>query len=198
MPATDDPFAHQTYTVRRKVFKLFGGAFHVYDPAGRVVLYSKLKAFKLKEDIRVFTDESMSVEVLAIRARQIIDFSASYDVADSRDGAAVGAVRRRGFKSTFRDEWVLTDPHDGELGRITEDSLARALVRRFVKAARFFMPQRYHAEIGGQTVCTFAQNFNPFVIKIALDLTPDEEGLLDPRLALAAAILLCAIEGRQG
>ena len=47
------------YIVRTKVFKLFGGAFHVYDPAGNVVMYSKQKAFKLREDIRVYNDDAM-------------------------------------------------------------------------------------------------------------------------------------------
>lgn len=48
-----------------------------------------------------------------------------------------------------------------------------------------------------QTVCVFQENFNPFVMKIAVDFVPDTMNLLDRRLGLAAAILLCAIEGRQ-
>src|SRR5688500_795205 len=34
-------FQHKTYLIRRKVLKLFGGAFHVYDAAGSVIGYSK-------------------------------------------------------------------------------------------------------------------------------------------------------------
>lgn len=44
-------FTHENYLVRRKIFKLFGAAFHIYDPSGKVAFYSKQKAFKLKEDI---------------------------------------------------------------------------------------------------------------------------------------------------
>lgn len=49
----------------------------------------------------------------------------------------------------------------------------------------------------GKQVCIFKQNFNPFVMKINLDYSLDGEGLLDRRLGIAAAILLCAIEGKQ-
>lgn len=48
----------EAYTIRRKVLKLFGAAFHIYNPAGAVVGFCKQKAFKLKEDIRVYTDET--------------------------------------------------------------------------------------------------------------------------------------------
>ena len=51
--------------------------------------------------------------------------------------------------------------------------------------------------MGTQTVATYQQNFNPFVQKIAIDFTHDTGGKLDPRLGLAASVLLCAIEGRQ-
>ena len=41
------------------------------------------------------------------------------------------------------------------------------------------------------------QNFNPFVLKLNVDLRSDPGRQLDRRLALAAVILLLAIEGRQ-
>ena len=96
MPADDkagspmrvqEVFHHDSYLVRRKVFKMFGAAFHIYDPNGKLTFYSKQKAFK--------------------------------------------------------------------------------------------------------------QNFNPFVLKIKLDYSMDRNRLLDRRLGIAGAVLLCAIEGRQ-
>src|SRR6185503_13579603 len=43
------------YMIRRKVLTLFGAQFHIYNAEGKVVGFSKQKAFKLKEDIRVYT-----------------------------------------------------------------------------------------------------------------------------------------------
>ena len=54
------PFELDSYLVRRKVLKVFGASFHIYDDAGDVVGYTKQKAFKLKEDIRIFTGEDVT------------------------------------------------------------------------------------------------------------------------------------------
>jgi hypothetical protein len=198
-PTTLHPaFAHANYTVRRKVMKLFGGAFHVYDPAENVIAYSKMKAFKLKEDIRLYTGEDMSQELLVIQARQAIDFSASYDVFDPRANQKVGALRRKGLKSMLKDEWLVLDPWDRDLGLIQEDSMAKALIRRFVDAASLVLPQAYSVQVGGQPVATFKQNFNPFVYRLNVDLTADSRNLFDRRLALASALLMAAVEGKQG
>ena len=43
--------------MRFKVFKLLGGSFYVRDAAGTLVAFSEQKAFKLKEDIRVYADD---------------------------------------------------------------------------------------------------------------------------------------------
>ena len=188
-------FQHTNYLVRRKVFKLFGAAFHIYDPSGNVAFYSNQKAFKLKEDIRVYTGEDMQTEVLTILARQIVDFSAAYDVFDPRSNLKVGAFKRKGMKSLIKDEWIIMDAENREIGLIQEDSMLLALIRRILTN---LIPQKYHGLVNGQQVCLFKQNFNPFVTKIQLDYSMDAQGLLDRRLGIAGAILLCAIEGKQG
>ena len=191
---TDDRFSHPTYLIRRKVLKLFGGAFHVYDPGGGLCFYSKMKAFKLREDIRLYTGEDMQEEVLLIQALQIIDFSAAYTVIDSGTGQKVGTLKRRGWKSLFRDEWIIMDAQDGEIGAIREENIVLALIRRFLTN---LVPQKFEATVGGARVCRYRQNFNPFVLKLTADFTPDAQGVYDRRLGLAAGILLAAIEGRQ-
>lgn len=192
----DDRFSHDHYLIRQKVFKLFGEAFHVYDAAGNVVLYSKQKAFKLKEDIRLYTGDDMRTEVLTIGARSVLDFRAGYDVHDPVARQKVGSLRRHGFKSMIRDEWSILDPNENVIAVVREDSQLLALVRRFIEAASMFMPQKYHMEMNGQTVVMYKQNFNPFVRKLAVDVV-DPQCKIDRRLALAAGILLSAIEGRE-
>lgn len=190
-----DRFSSPTYLVRRKVLTLAGGAFHIWDGQGQLVLYSKLKAFKLKEDLRLFTGEDMREELLAIHARRVLDISATYDVTDSRTGERIGAIQRKGMRSLLRDEWLFLDPNDREVGVLREDSLGLALLRRFLTN---LVPQRFDVEVMGQKVATVRQNFNPFVLRLTVDFSLDPTGLLDRRLGLAAVLLLCAIEGRQG
>jgi hypothetical protein len=191
-PATTFP---TQYTVRRKVLTLAGAQFHVRTPSEKLIAFTQLKAFKLKEDIRVYADEAKSHELLAIQARQVIDISASYDVTDtSTGGARVGTLQRKGMKSILRDEWVVLDATGREFALIQEESMVVALLRRFIN----LIPQSFHVKVGEKVVGRIHQNFNPFVLKLTVDFGEDRGKKIDPRLGLAAAILLAAIEGRQG
>lgn len=191
-------FGHTHYTIRRKLMKLVGGAYYVDDPSGAVVLYANQKGFKLKEDIRLYTGEDMTQEVLLIQARGIIDLGATYDVTDSASGQKLGALRRKGLKATFfRDEWAILDAQDREIGTLKEDNIPLALIRRFIEITAMFLPQQYHGEIGGRPVLHFKQSKNPFWIKILADFSMDTTNQLDRRLGLAAAVLFSAVEGKQ-
>src|SRR4030067_2129477 len=122
-------FQHNQYLLKRQVFALTG-KFRVYDPAENLVLFSEQKMFRLREDIRVYSDESKSQELLTIQARQIIDFSAAYDVMDATTGEKVGVLRRKGLASLLRDEWEVLDASDQLRGLLFEDSMGLALPRR--------------------------------------------------------------------
>jgi hypothetical protein len=138
----------------------------------------------------------MQTEVLVIRARNIIDFGATYDVFDPRAGGTlVGSLRRKAMKSIVADEWLILDASGREVGLIAEDSVALALLRRLV--AGWLLPQHYNGAVGGQPVFEFHRNFNPFVSKMQLDFSKDRAGMLDRRLGIAAAIVLVALEGKQ-
>lgn len=187
-------FTHSKYLVRKKVIKVLGDAFHIYDPQGGLAFYVKQKAFKLKEDIRIYTSDDMREEVLVIKARSRIDFSATYDVFDSYTNELLGSFRRKGMKSILKDEWVILDNQDREVGIITEDNMLLAIVRRVLSN---LVPQTYEGTIGQTNVFTFKQRFNPFIQKIELDFSMDHNLLLDRRLGIAASVLLSAVEGRQ-
>ena len=184
---------HDQYVIRRKFLRLFGNEFRVFDPTGQQVLFSRQKAFKLREDIRVWSGDDMQTELLRIAARQIVDFSAAYDVIDSTSNTKVGAFKRKGLKSIVRDEWILMDPNDQEIGLFQEDSMGMAILRRFIN----IIPQKFHMDVGAAHVANLRQNWNPFVVKVSVDFSPDTQKLLDKRFAIAVAILHSAVEGRQ-
>jgi hypothetical protein len=186
-----EPWALSTYRIRRKVFKLAGASFHVLD-GERPVAFCSQAAFKLREDIRLYTDDSKAHELLAIKARQALDFKAAYDVVDSRSQARVGVLRRRGFASIARDSWEVLDEGERPLGQVEEDSLAMALLRRVLSN---LIPQAFHLRGQSGGVVTFRTRFNPFVYSLEVRVPSDVA--IDRRLVLAAAILLAAIEGRQ-
>lgn len=186
-------FNRAKYVIRKKVFSLLGTKFHIYDDNSQLVLYSEMEAFKLKEAIHLYSDESMSLELLRIQARNIVDLHGVYDVIDTESGENLGSFRRRGFKSILKDEWIIYTPQGAELGRIKEDNSFLALLRRFIH----IIPQNYSVEIGGRKLPTYQQNINPLVTKVNIDLAEHTGSELDPRMGIAAGILLCSIEGKQ-
>ncbi len=186
--------AEKQFTIRRKVFAFLGKKFHIYYPDGSLMGFCKQKAFKLKEDIRVYDDESMASERLIIQARSIIDFSAAYNVIDGETHQQIGALRRKGWKSIIRDEWEVLDNQDREIGKIHEDSTMLALVRRFLTA---LVPQTFHLrDNSGNELAELRTHFNPFIYRMTVTIS--ENCSIHPYLVLAAGVLLAAIEGREG
>jgi uncharacterized protein YxjI len=187
-------FQYPSYLLHRQALALTG-KFRFYDPTGNLVMFSEQKMFKLREDIRVYADESKTREVLSIKARQIIDFSASYDVVDTEFNQKVGALRRKGLRSLLRDEWEVLDANDNVIGLLFEDSMGLALLRRFLLGA--WLPQNYDITMGEARVADLKQNFNLFRYELNLDFSMDPTARLDRRLGIAAGILLATVEGKQ-
>jgi hypothetical protein len=133
--------------------------------------------------------------VLSIKARQFLDFSAAYDVVDMEFNQKVGALRRKGLRSILRDEWEVLDASDNVVGKLFEDSVPLALLRRLLLGS--LLPQNYDMTFGEMRVADLKQRFNPFRYELDLDFSMDTTNRLDRRLGIAAGILLAAIEGKQ-
>jgi len=181
------------YVFRRRVLTLLGARIDVFNHLKQTVLHCHQKAFRLREDIRLHAGDAQGQEVLAINARQIIDFSAAYDVWDQTEGVWVGTLRRKGWKSLIRDSWEIVNTDDQVIGQLQEDNLSLALIRRFLTN---LIPQRFHVDtVDGRYVANLDQQFNPFVYWLNLEIPSDP--LIDPRLLIALATLVATIEGRQ-
>jgi len=187
-------FQHPTYVLHRQAIAL-AGKFRVYDPMNNLVMFSEQKMFRWKEDIRVYADESKTREVLSIKARQMMDFSASYDVVDTEMNQKVGTLRRKGWQSMLRDEWEVLDENDNVKGLLFEDNMGLALLRRFLLSS--WLPQNYDITFGTTRVADLKQNFTFFRYELNLDFSMDVARMLDRRLGIAAGILLAAVEGKQ-
>ncbi|MEQ9095155.1 MAG: hypothetical protein RIE32_02710 [Phycisphaerales bacterium] len=186
----------EQYTIRAKVFDLVP-QFFITDQQGQMVGYCRQKLFRFKEEIVLYTDRTRESELLRIKARQIIDFGATYDVR-LPSGQSIGSLRRKGLKSTFvRDEWLVLDEQGGQIGTLQEDSTIRALLRRTIDAAAAFMPQKFHLrDMAGREIAIFRQHFNPFVFKLGIAVLEDHDQL-DDLMLIAIGVLTAIIEGRQ-
>ena len=184
------------YMIRQKVLKILGAAFYITDDDGQQVGFCNQKAFKLKEDIRLYTDETKSKELLSIKARSVIDFGATYDVYDD-NSLLLGSARRKGLKSMIRDEWLIFDDQGQELAKLQEDGGGLAFARRILPLISYIAPQKFNlVTTSGQTVASYETMRNIFIYKLSVTIYNTSE--VDDNLMLALGFLLAAIEGRQG
>ena len=176
----------ESYTIRRQVLKLFGAAFHIYDPQMKVVGYCKQKAFKLREDIRIYTDESCTTELVVIKARSVIDFGASYDVTLA-DGTSLGSLRRKGLKSSFfQDHWLVFDRAGQQIADLQEQGSFLSVLRRLHELVALLSPQKFNlTRTDGTTVARYRQHFSFFVYRLSVAVERD-----DVPLSAAARISL--------
>jgi uncharacterized protein YxjI len=193
------PAPGESYTIRRKVFKIFGASFHIYDEKGGLAGFCKQKAFKLREDIKIYTDESCGTILMSIAARSIIDFGATYDITLGT-GERLGSLRRKGLKSSFlRDEWLIFDEDGKEIGIIRERGSWMSFFRRYVELVALFSPQVYDVETtAGVSVGVLRRHLNPFIYRLGVRIEPDTEKFgFDDLYVLAMGCLIAAVEGTQ-
>lgn len=189
----DTKFSLDKYVVRRKFWQFLGATVYVESPEGQQLLNAKLKAFKLREDIRLYGDAARTQEVLRIGARKIIDIEIMYDVFDSATNEKIGTLKRKGWKSIIQDEWEILDANEQLIGRIKEDSQLMAVLRRFLSN---LIPQNFHiTDVKGAQIGLVEQNFNPFTVKLNVQFSKND---IDRRLLVCGVVMLAAIEGRQG
>ena len=194
---------------RRKFWKWFGAEINVTDPATeQSVGYIKMKAWKLREDVRLFSDQTMQTEIIRINARQIIDFGATYDITDSATNLPLASLRRKGWKSALvRDYWEILDTTGTVIGEVKETSGTLALMRRWLGTISdlfdlifMFVVQTYtiNDTRTGTPVqaASIIHRKNPAVVKMGLDATNNHANM-DPRILIAATALLSIMDAAK-
>ena len=70
------------YRIRKKTLTI-GNKYWLEDQSGTTLGFCKQKLFKLKEDIRIYSDENESQELFCIKQVQIIDAWGKFSVINS-------------------------------------------------------------------------------------------------------------------
>src|SRR5262249_47633616 len=82
-------FQQDRFMARQRIFT-FVPQFYFYDQNGNALAFLRKKVFTWKDEIRIFTDQTQSMELLYIKARKIIDWGTAFDVTDSINHQKVG------------------------------------------------------------------------------------------------------------
>jgi uncharacterized protein YxjI len=157
--------------------------------------------FKFKEDIRFFTDESKSVELLRIKARQRFDPRATYDITGA-DGTKIGEIKKVFGASLIRSTYEISSSI--ATVQAQEKSLMVALFRRLVDFVPYigdfsnWLPIPYHFDFirDGQVIGTHKRRIGKFRDTYDIDLSGDPERSFDRRLVLAVAVGMDALQAR--
>lgn len=94
----------------------------VTDASGQQVAYVHQKVWNLREDIRIFTDESKSHEVFRINADRILDIRAKYSFTDSANGQSLGYVQPAALRSIWRATYLIFAADGSVTHHIREDN----------------------------------------------------------------------------
>lgn len=161
------------------------------------------RRFKFKEDIRFYTDESKTTELMRIKARQRFDPRARYDVT-AADGSKIGEIQKVFGRSLFRSTYRLYDSTGAETAIAQERDIVVAILRRLVGFVPYlgnvadWLPIPYHFEFrrGTDTLGTHKRQAWKIRDVYRISMQGDPGRSVDRRLILAIAVGMDALQAR--
>ena len=165
----------------------------IEDYNGNIMGFCKQKMFKLKEDIRIYTDESLSQELFSIKQQQIMDAWGSFAVVDTTTGAILGTIRREWVSSAFtKDTWEIFNASNQLIGKITETSTGEALARKYLPGGKL-IPEKMTLDLNGVPIAEINQSFKIIgdIWEMNCHQVPSD---FDRRVLLGTMILMGVIE----
>ncbi len=94
----------------------------VTDAAEREVLYVHQKVFNIREDIRVFSDQTRAQEIFRINTERILDLNSKYKFTNQTTGQYLGHVRPKSLRSIWQLTYLIYDENDVIEHHIKEDN----------------------------------------------------------------------------
>ena len=181
------------YLIREKFLKIFGNKFHIMDEQNTIYGFCEQKRFRIKEDLRLYDDESKSNEWLIIKQRNLVDAWGGFDIFDPKTGVLLGTARRKFWKSLLRTKWEVLDADGNDIGMLLEDSMAQAIARRLFLG---ILPKKFtlHTKGNNQSI-TMRQKFNPIIKKMIVNIPPENN--FDRKFIAGLAIVISALDGRN-
>jgi hypothetical protein len=99
----------------------FGPQVFIRNASEQEIFYVHQKAFKLKEDVAVYSNSSKSSQVYRIQADRILDISAEYSFSDA-GGSLIGKIKREGMKSLWKASYIVMDGAGQMTHHVKEDN----------------------------------------------------------------------------
>lgn len=190
-------------TLRFKVIAL-ARQFSVEDNSGRLLMYVKQKAFKLREAITVYADEAQTRPLYRINADRIIDWSARYSISDEA-GAEIGAIQQQGMRSIWRtrydiyrgDRVVFEVKEENPWAKVGDHFLAEIPIIGFF-AGYLFHPRYLISTPEGAAVLRATKQPAFFEGRFQIERLETPLSADDERLLLIGAVTAVLLEKNRG
>ena len=178
------------YRIRKKIVAI-ANQYWIEDQEGNSLGYTKQKLIRIKEDIRIYSDESMNTEVFRIKQEQIVDMWGTFAIIDSASDVCVGKLKRQAMSQIGKDEYLLLDPTGQQIGRVAESS-GRGLARKYMPMGGL-VPEHVTVEFYGQEVAQIKQLFKVLgdVWEVDCSRLPPQ---FDRRILLASMLIMGMVE----
>jgi hypothetical protein len=183
------------YRIRKKVVTV-GNKYWIEDYNGNLLGFCKQKLFKLKEDIRIYTDETLNQELFCIKQKQILDAFGEFGVVDSNNGMVLGTIKREWLSSVFtKDTWQVFNAYNQLIGKIEETSTGQALARKYLPGGGL-IPEKMTLDLNGVPIAEINQSFKIIgdIWELIGKQVPTD---FDRRVLLATILLMGLIERRH-
>ncbi|MEA2381949.1 MAG: hypothetical protein QOH72_1920 [Solirubrobacteraceae bacterium] len=204
-----DPNQHERFVMRQRIRPMINQyEISLAGPdgePGEPVCFVEQARFKFKEDIRFYADDTKTMELMRLKARQRFDPRARYDVTDDR-GGKIGEIQKVFGESLLRSTYRLYDPSGAEVATARERSVFIALFRRAVGFIPYvgnyadWLPIPYHFDFIRDGLVLGTHERRTGLLKFRdvydIDMSGDPDHTLDRRLVLANAVGMDALQAR--
>ncbi len=169
----------------------------VTDANGQTVLYVRQKVLALREDVKVFSDESQHHQIYQINADRIIDWSARYRITDTK-GEVLGVVRREGMRSLWKATYHISDANEQDVGLIHEENPWIKVLDAFAgMVLQWFINPAYLVDLHGRTTLYLKKRPAFFEGRFTLDRRADMNER-DEALLVTSVLMMLLLERSRG
>ncbi|MDY7080956.1 MAG: LURP-one-related family protein [Halobacteria archaeon] len=178
---TDD-----SYTVKQKLFR---NKYKIYDKNGNLVVRTKQKLLKMKEEFP-FTDPDGN-ELFTIKAQNMFDIAGDYALTEAGDEEPF-AVLGKNF-TFFKHSWTVKDPQTDEVWAKIESRSALVEALRSLSSLFSLFPHKYTVETpNGEHLGVIQGKFS---LADEYEITIENSGDAPKEALVASCIAIDALEG---
>ena len=167
---------------------------YFHDQNGKTLAFVRNLSLHWNRGLRVFTDPTLSYELLTIRPATEQTSERSFDVFDPVNHEQAGKIKVPPVSGLQKQEWNLFNGAGEQIGHLQENSAMLAAMRRYLSEA---LPQTYTFYGEDRIVGHASLMSGIFSPEMEIDVCCGDHTAFDRRLVVAALVIVWAGRSQQ-